>query len=136
MHLEEISAEIGTALAGIAGMRVPAWGVESIEPPAALIALPDRMNYDETYGRGDDAIPDLPVVILIGAPEDRASRKKLAAYADGAGPTSVKQVLEAYAWTTCDVVHVASVEFDATAVYAGTAYLAAIFHLDITGSGS
>lgn len=136
MHLEDISAEIGTALATIAGMRVPAWGVESIEPPAALIALPDRMDYDETYGRGGDTIPDLPVVILIGAPEDRASRKKISAYTDGAGPASIKQVLEGYAWTTCDGVHVASVEFEPNAIYAKTPYLAAIFHLDITGGGS
>lgn len=136
MHLEDIAAEIAIPLGTLPGMRVPAWGIESVEAPAALVALPERMNYDETYGRGSDAIPDLPLVVLIGAPEDRASRKRLSAYADGTGPQSVKQVLEAYAWTTCDDVHVAYVEFDQTVSYAGVSYLAAIFHLDITGGGS
>ncbi|MEV6348570.1 hypothetical protein [Actinoplanes sp. NPDC051851] len=136
MDLEAVSTEIGTALAGIIGLRIPAWGVESVEPPAAIVALPDRIDFDETYGRGKDHYPDLPVVILVGAPEDRASRKALAAYAAGSGSKSVKAVLEAYAWTTCESVRVAWAEFDQGAEYAGTPLLAAIFHLDIIGKGA
>jgi hypothetical protein len=135
MDLEEVSEEIRTALGTITGLRRPPWGVESVEPPAAIVALPERIDFDQTYGRGKDRYPDVPVVILVGAPEDRASRKALAAYADGSGPASVKAVLEAYAWTTCDVVRVAWAEFD-NAKYAGIDYLAVIFHLDIFGRGA
>lgn len=135
MDLEDVSEEIRTALAGIAGLRRPPWGVEQIQPPAAVVALPERVDFDETYGRGKDRYPDLPVVVLVGRAEERASLKSLAAYADGSGAKSVKQVLEAYVWTTCDAVTVTSCEFDASASYAGTPYLAAIFHLDIIGKG-
>lgn len=135
MHLEPIAAEIQTALGLIAGLRLPPWGVESIEAPAALIGLPDRIDFDTTYGRGEDDIPDLPVVILVGAPEERASRKAVVAYADGTGPLSVKQKLEDYPWTSCGEIVVPSVEFD-NVTYAGVPYLAAIFHLHITGGGS
>lgn len=135
MDLDAVSAEIRTALQTITGLRVPPWGVESVSPPAAVIALPERINYDETYGRGKDAYEDLPVVVLVGAPEERASRKSAAAYAAGSGAKSVKAALEAYAWTTCEVVTVVWAEFD-SALYAGTPYLAVVFHLNIIGKGA
>jgi hypothetical protein len=136
MDLDAIAEEIGTVLNGTLGLRVPAWGVESVEVPAALVALPERIEYDGTYGRGTDQIPDLPLVILVGAPEERASRKRLSQYSDGAGPSSIKQVLEGHSWTTCDEVNVANVDFDQGVTYAGVTYLAAIFHLDVIGSGT
>lgn len=135
MNLEAVAGELALALKTITGLRVPPWGVESISPPAAVIALPERIDYDGTYGRGSDRFPDLGVVVLVGQPEQRASRKAIAAYADGSGAKSVKAKLEAYTYTTCDSVRVAWAEFD-TARYAGTDYLAAIFHLDITGKGA
>lgn len=136
MDLEDVSEEIRTALDTITDLRVPPWGVERIPSPAAVVALPERINFDETYGRGKDAYEDLAVVVLVAQPESRASRKTIAAYADGSGAKSVKAVLEGYAWTACESVHVAWCEFDASATYAGTPYLAAIFHLDIIGKGA
>jgi hypothetical protein len=135
MDLEDVSEEIRAALDTITDLRVPDWGVERISPPAAIVALPDRINFDETYGRGKDKYEDLAVVVLVAKPEARVSRKTIAAYVDGSGVKSVKQVLEGYAWTTCESVHVAWCELDASATYAGTPYLAAIFHIDIFGKG-
>ena len=135
MNLEEVAGELTLALKTITGLRVPPWGVESISPPAAVIALPERIDYDATYGRGSDRFPDLAVIVLVGQPEQRSARKTIAAYADGSGAKSVKAKLEAYTYTSCDSVRVAWAEFD-TARYAGTDYLAAIFHLDITGKGA
>jgi hypothetical protein len=136
VDLEAVCTEIQAALGNIAGLRLPPWGVESVEPPAAIIALPEEIVYDETYGRGKDRYPDLPVVVLIGAPEDRASRKSLAAYAAGSGDRSVKAALETYAWTTCESVHCGRAEFGLDAEYAGVPLLAAIFHLDVLGKGA
>lgn len=136
MDLEAVCTEIQTALGNITGLRLPPWGVESVEPPAAIIALPDRITYDETYGRGKDRYLDLAVWVLVGAPEDRASRKNLAAYAAGSGDRSVKATLETYAWTTCDSVHCGSCEFGLDAEFAGVPLLAAIFHLDVIGKGA
>lgn len=134
MNLELIAGELALALKTVPGMRVPPWGVKAIQPPAAVIALPERVDYDQTYGRGLDRFPDWPVVVLVGQPEQRASRTRLAKYAAGAGTASVKARLEAYAYTTCDSVSVVWAEPD-TAKYAGVDYLAMIFHLDITGKG-
>jgi hypothetical protein len=136
MNLADVADEIRTALGAITGLRRPPWGVEHVQSPAAIVALPERISYDETYGRGKDRIPDLPVVVLVDAPEERSSLKQLAAFTDGSGPKSVKTVLEAHAWIKCETVRVTSCEFDAGATYAGTPMLAAIFHLDIIGKGA
>lgn len=136
MDLDAVSQEIRTALDTITGLRVPPWGAEQIQPPAAIVALPERIDFDETYGRGKDFYSDLSVVILVGAPEERASRKTLAAYCAGSGAGSVKAVLEAYVWTTCESLTVRWCEFDLAATYAGVPHLAAVFHLDIVGRGA
>lgn len=133
MNLDQVAAELGAALRTITGLRVPAWGVESISPPAAVVALPEEIEYDFCgYNRGADRYGDMAVIVLVAKPEERSSRKRIAAYADGAGPKSVKQALEGFTYTTCDVVTVKRAEFD-NATYAGTPYLAAIFHVDIVG---
>jgi hypothetical protein len=135
MDLEAVSEELRSALATIAGLRTPPWGVGEVQVPAAVVTLPERVDFDETYGRGKDRYPDLQVVVLVGAPEERASIKTLAKYVAGSGPKSVKAVLEAFTWTTCDSVTVTSADFP-RATYAGTPYLAAAFHLDIIGKGA
>ena len=136
MDLEAVSLEIQAQLGTITGLRVPPWGAKQPQVPAALVALPTKVDFDETYGRGKDRYPDLPVVVLVGAAEERASRKKLAEFAAGSGAKSVKAVLEARTWTSCDSVRVTSVDFDDTATYVGEPFLAAIFHLDIIGRGA
>lgn len=136
MDLNAVSDEIRTALATITGLRIVPWGVNQAQPPAALVGLPEQVDFDDTYGRGKDLYPDLPVVVLVGAPEQRASIINLSAYVAGSGAKSVKQKLEAYVWTTCDNVTVESCEFDPNATFAGTPYLAAIFHLKILGRGA
>ena len=135
MNLEAVAAELTTALKTITGLRVTPWGIEKITPPAAVICLPERIDYDATYGRGSDQYPDLTVIVLVGKPAERSARKAIAAYADGSGPQSVKAAVEAHTYTSCDSVRVAWAEFD-TARYAAVDYLAAIFHLDITGKGA
>ncbi|HEY9415377.1 MAG TPA: hypothetical protein VIQ30_11505 [Pseudonocardia sp.] len=135
MDLEQVAGEVTTALGTIEGLRLPPWGVEKITPPAAIIALPERIDYDSTYGRGKDHYPDLPVIVLVGKPNERAARKQIAAYAAGSGVKSVKQAIEAGTYTALDTVRVAWSEFD-NARYAGTDYLACIFHLDIVGRGA
>ncbi|MEU5938641.1 hypothetical protein ABZ807_05535 [Micromonospora sp. NPDC047548] len=136
MNLEAVAVDLSTALKTITGLRVPPWGVEKITPPAAIIALPERITYDGTYGRGSDQYPDLTVVVLVGKPAERSARKAVAAYADGSGPKSVKEAIEAHTYSSCDSVRVAWAEFDEARYNAGGPYLAAIFHLDITGKGA
>lgn len=135
MDLDLVAGELADALQTIPGLTVPEWGVQRIHPPAAIIALPERIDYDDTYGRGKDHIPDLAVLVLVANPAQPAARRAVAEYADGAGEKSVKAAVEDHEYTALESVRVAWSEFD-NAKYAGTDYLAAIFHLDIIGKGA
>ncbi|MEK8107410.1 hypothetical protein NKG94_23835 [Micromonospora sp. M12] len=73
--------------------------------------------------------------MLVANPTQPEARRAVAEYADGSGDRSIKVAIEAHEYTSCDSVRVAWSEFD-SAKYAGTDYLAAIFHLDITGKGA
>ena len=135
MNLDDVAAELATALKTIDGLRVPDWGVQKVSPPFALIPLPEQVTYDATYGRGSDRIEDWPVMVLVANPTQPQARRAVAEYAAGSGTKSVKAAVEAHTYTACDSVTVESAEFDVVS-YAGTDYLAAMFHLDITGKGA
>ena len=135
MDLQAVMDEVATTLKGITGLRVYAWAQPSVSPPAAVLTLPESIDFDQTYGRGSDRIRDLVVVVMVGKASARTALKELSTYASGSGARSVKAKLDARTWTTCHVVLTTRVEFD-TATFAGTDYLAALFHLDIVGSGA
>lgn len=137
MNLDDVAEEIRAALGTISGLRTPPFGADAVTPPAALVALPVRIDYDDTAQRGSDRYPDVEVFVLVGKTLDRAARKLLAGYADGAGSGSVKAAVESYAYTSCDkaTVRVYQAEFEEIR-FGGVQYAAAVFHIDLTGDGA
>ena len=133
MNLADVMDEVATALEAIDNLRVFPYPPDRVEPPAAVVSWPDTYTYDETYGRGMDRL-SLPVVVVVGRVSDRACREELGAYADGSGDRSVKEAVETGTYTACDTVRVESVEFDVVTI-AGTDYMAALFTVDVAGSG-
>lgn len=134
MNLNTVMDQIGTQLDTISGLNVYDFPSDHISPPAAVVAWPDEVTFDLAYARGMDRIT-LPVLILVGKANDRASRDTLGAYLASTGATSVKAVLEAGTYTAFDTVRVTRAEFDVVRV-AGVDYAAALFDLDITGEGA
>jgi hypothetical protein len=136
VNLTDVIGELREALDTITGLRVPEWGVQKVTAPAALINPPERIDYDDTYGRGKDRYPDLEVMILVANPRSWRALQDLSAYTDGAGPHSVKAAIEGYPYTACDPqsVRVAWSEFEVV-TYSDVPYLAAIFHIELTGKG-
>ena len=134
MNLASVMDAIGTQLDTIAGLRVYDFPADSITPPAAVLAYPDSITFDETYGRGMDRLM-LPVLLMVGKANDRAARNNLLPYCAGSGTKSIKAVVEAGSYTAFDTVRVMSAEFDVVRI-AGVDYAAALFDLDIAGSGS
>lgn len=136
MDLYAVKDEIATVLATITGLRTYAWAQGTVVPPAALPGWPDRLDYVQTYGRGQSHCPDLPVLVVVGKASERAAAKSLGAYVAETGTNSIPAKLEGRAgsWTTCDAVTVSWVGFPAVSI-AGVDYLAAEFHLDVIGRG-
>lgn len=134
MNIAAVMDEVGVKLGTISGLRVFPFSVKSVQPPAAIVGWPDPYNYDLTFGRGSDRFT-LPIYVVVGNVDAKASRNKISAYANGSGTSSIKAVLEAAVYTECDTVVVRSCEFSSITV-AGVEFLAATFQVDVTGAGS
>lgn len=134
MNLAQVMTEVGDQLDTIADLRGYGFPPDAIHPPVAIVSYPDDLTFDATYGRGMDRIT-LPVVVLVGKPNDRSTVERLGRYADGSGATSIKAVVEAGSYTAFDTVRVMSAEFDVVTV-AGVDYMAALFSLDVAGQGA
>lgn len=134
MNLADCMDQVAAQLDTIPGLRTFPFPPDKLVPPAAVVSYPDDYTFDATYGRGMDRLT-LPVVIVLGKPTDRSVRDRLGAYVDGSGDRSVKQVVEAGSYAAFDSVRVMSVEFDVVTI-GGTDYMAALFSLDVAGSGT
>lgn len=136
MDLYAVKDEIATTLKTITGLRAYAWPPGSLVAPVALPGWPDRLDYMQTYGRGQSHCPDLPVLVVVGKASERAAAKRLGEYVAETGVKSIPAKLEARtgSWVACDTVTVSWVGFPAAQI-AAVDYLAAEFHLDIVGRG-
>jgi hypothetical protein len=135
VDLYAIMGEVAAAVNSITGLRVANWGDRSVSPPAALVTLPDRIEFDQTYRRGSDVMTDLCVVIIVGQGVHRTGLRQLAAYCAGSGSKSIKQAVEAAAYSAASMVTVTRCEFRPLD-FAGTAYdIAATFYLTVVGPG-
>lgn len=126
LNLNTAMDAIGTALAGITGLRVSDYPADSVAVPAAIVAWPDEIEYDHTHARGTDRAV-FKVHVMVGKVSDRASRDAINAYTNGAGTasTSVKTALDAMGAH----VRVAKATYSVMAV-AGIEYLTATFDVD------
>ena len=134
VNLAAVMDAVAGRLATIAGLRVNAFPDGKVAVPAAVVAMPSAYTFDETYQRGGQRMT-LPVVVLVSGTVPRSARNALSDYASATGARSIKSVLESGTYTAFDVVTVTGVEFDAYQIGA-VAYPAAIFDLDIYGSGT
>lgn len=134
MNLSAVMDEVANQLATIAGLRAIAWPDGSVSPPAAIVTMPAGYVFDDTGTRGADRIT-LPVVLLVSGAVPRIARDALGLYCNGSGASSIKQVLESHTYTTFSTLRVTGIEFD-TYTYGGVDYPAAIFTLDVYGSGA
>lgn len=138
MDLFAVATQVALALAiPTPKLRVYPYGTKSVEAPAALFTLPDSIDYHQAYGTGASKITDAAVLVLVRDHARREAFKTLAAYCKATGVTSVKAALEGYApaGAAWDALTVTSVDFDVISM-AGADYLAALFHLDLFGTGA
>jgi hypothetical protein len=128
--LAAILEAVGARLETIAGLRVFTHVPDSLAPPAALVELPRRIQFDLTAGRGADTY-DLVVVVVVGRVSARGASAALAGYLDPEGPTSIKETLDGDLGGAVDSARVESVENVGTWTFAGVEYLGAEFHIEV-----
>lgn len=93
LDLNAVMDAIGSRLVGVTGLRVYDYAADAASPPAAIVALPEMVSYDEVAGRGADRAV-IPVTVLVGKVSDRAARDQLAQYVSGTGSQSIKAAVE------------------------------------------
>jgi hypothetical protein len=133
LNVARVMQELADQLGTITGLRVFAFPPGALVPPAAVVGYPDQIVYDATYGRGMDRMT-VPVVVVVGKAQARGTVARIGQYANSAGSTSIKAVLESGTYTAFDTLRVATALFDAVTI-GGTEYMAALFDVDIAGSG-
>ena len=136
MNVHDVMTEVATALATIGTLtgRTYPYNANRVTPPAAVVDLPESVDYDQTYGRGADMIK-LPFFVVISNINDATASTALGGYLSGSGATSVKQHVEAYAYTACDSVVVTHAEV-AVMTIAASQYLGAMFDAEVFGKGA
>jgi hypothetical protein len=133
MDLAAVMAEMGTKLDAIPGLNVKPYTADNITAPAAIVELPDTYTFDETFGRGSDSM-SLMVTVAVAKVDAKNAHTQLAKYANGSGTYSVKAALEAGSNSAYDTLRVSGITFGQVK-FASVAYLAAIFSVDVFGSG-
>jgi hypothetical protein len=133
VNLSTVMDQIAGRLDVISPLRVVAYPDGQINAPAGIVCLPTRIDFGVTYQDGADRL-ELPLVVLVSGTVPRVARDALATYCGSSGASSVKAVLESGAYTAFDFVTVTECQFDVW-TYNGEDYPAAIFTLDIVGSG-
>lgn len=136
MIVADVMDQLGKALESVVSLRgrVLYYPPAKITPPAAIIAFPDSVDFDQTYGRGMDRIT-IPVIVVAGNVSVRAARDRIVAFCNGSGSKSVKTALDGGTYTACDTVTVNSAELDIFTM-SGIDYISATFEVDVTGSGT
>lgn len=77
----------------ISGLRTAAYMAEQINPPQAIIGVPEVENYHATFLRGRMNL-EFQVWVLVSGSLDRVGQRLLADYADPASSTSVVKAIE------------------------------------------
>lgn len=135
MIVLDVMQELESRLRSIPKMNTYDHVPDAPAVPCGLVALPDRIMFDKTYGRGSDAM-DLEVTVLIGRTPINAASRNITRYADPTGEHSVKWALEKDmdGYQSCDDVQVVTAAFDIVR-HGQVDYLACIFSVHIEGSG-
>lgn len=132
LDLGAVMDAIGTRLATITGLRVADYPSDTVNPPMAIVSLPETVEYDVVAGRGADRVL-IPVLVVVGRVSVRASRDAIAAYVSGTGASSVKSAVEGSGSDLGTVAHTVRVTGATISVVtiAAVDYLGASFDLEV-----
>lgn len=133
MNLVDVAQELATQLGTILDGRATAYPPDRISTPAGFVFDADT-TYDQTYERGMDTVL-MSLTVLVARQPLRTAWEQLAGYVAGSGDKSVKACIESGTYTSFDVVTVTGSQIGDTTTGGGD-YKAAVFDLQIVGSGS
>ena len=90
--MSELRTGLANRLATITGLRTSATIPDQPQPPMAVV-YPDRVIYDQAFGRGSDEYTFI-VLVIVGRIAERSAQTSLDSYCNPSGPTSIKAAIE------------------------------------------
>lgn len=128
--LANVLVGVSEALWAIPGLRVHDFPPASVQPPAAVLSLPET-PYDVTLGGRSDQWT-FPLWVLVSKADDRASYGELTPYLEAEGIRSIRQAIESDrtlggACDTCAIINARP----QIATVGGTEFLAIEFTLEV-----
>lgn len=136
MDVKAVADEMAGKLATITGINAFGYPVGNLPLPGALVGLPDEITFDQTYGRGSDAMT-FPVWVMVARTDEEAAAAELLPYLNGSGAQSVKAALDSTDTNTyaeCDEVTVTTA-VPGTYTYNGVDTFGAEFTVQVSGRG-
>lgn len=131
-----VMTEVKQALLAVEGVR-KAWDYPPDDisvAPSGYVSYPQQGDYQQAYGRGEDGMTDLPIVLIAGPPGQSETHKMIKGWVAGSGPTSIVAAFEARSWESCDDLTIDTWEVIPETV-GGVAYLAVMFKATVVGPG-
>lgn len=92
--LVQMQTAIETRLKTISGLRTSPYISEQVNPPMAVVGVPDIPSYHKAFHHGLQEL-DFTVILCISKASDRFGQLNLGEYADIAGDLSIHAAIEA-----------------------------------------
>lgn len=131
--LTSIRDGLKTNLETISGLTAYEYVPDWIEPPIALVAPINSLNYDSTMARGADTY-EIPVIVYISRVDAQLSQDTVDGYLASSGATSVKAAIESdptLGGAAMSVRVVSATDYGEYEVTQGTSFLGVTFNIEV-----
>ena len=131
--LTSIRAGIKTRLETISGLSAHDYIPNFFEPPMALVAPPEIIDYDVTMSRGADRY-EIPVILYVTQIDAETSQDALDEYLASTGSTSVKAAIEGdgtLGGAAMDTRVISAGDYGGYEISQGTTYLGVTFTVEV-----
>lgn len=131
--LTSIRDGLKTNLETISGLTAYEYVPDWIEPPIALVAPINSLNYDSTMARGADTY-EIPVIVYISRVDAQLSQDTVDGYLASTGATSVKAAIESdptLGGAAMSVRVISATDYGEYEVTQGTSFLGVTFNVEV-----
>ena len=131
--LTSIRDGLKTNLETIAGLTAYEYVPDFIDPPIALVAPLNTLNYDSTMARGADTY-EIPVIVYISRIDAQTAQDEVDNYLASTGTTSVKAAIESdptLGGAAMSVRVISASDYGEYEVTQGTSFLGVTFNVEV-----
>ena len=128
-----IRAGLKTNLETISGLTVYDYVPDFLEPPIAIIAPLNTLNYDSTMARGADTY-EVPVILYISRIDAETSQDTVDSYLVASGANSIKAAIESdgtLGGAAMSVRVISATDYGEYEVTQGTSFLGVTFNVEV-----